>query len=263
MKRKINRYDVFIDTLSKNFSQINNFQLTQEEGIGKTLFDFIIKRLAEINSFKILFSNYYIPSASKSITDDLNEISKSKYRYLITISKDDLKENYYETIRLGYIGMFHKYENYIDELLIHAENLNLDINDKGQPLIKYIEENFNFKFKDWKHSPTISRLNWICICNKHYDGYPTKEPKNIQYISLPNHEKMKFTKDDFVRDIDMLIKIYELMLQAVLNFVMYKVTFEFSESENFEDEELRQKHLNTKTTVNLMLNKFIEIFKSL
>ncbi|HYD90734.1 MAG TPA: hypothetical protein VEA37_04510, partial [Flavobacterium sp.] len=109
MKRKINRYDVFIDTLSKNFSQINNFQLTQEEGIGKTLFDFIIKRLAEINSFKILFSNYYIPSASKSITDDLNEISKSKYRYLITISKDDLKENYYETIRLGYIGMFHKY----------------------------------------------------------------------------------------------------------------------------------------------------------
>jgi hypothetical protein len=172
--KKQNRYDIFIDNLSQEFSKINNFQLTQEEGNGKTVFNFVIKRIAEINSLKSLFVNYYLPAASKAVIDDLNEIQKSKYRYLISLSKEDLKENYYKTIRLGYIGMFHKYENYIDDLISKSELLISDLNENGLSLGKYCELHFNYKIKDWRNSPTISRLNWISICNKHYDGFPYK-----------------------------------------------------------------------------------------
>ena len=63
---------------------IPNFNLTQEEGTGKIIFDFVIKRLAEIHSLKTLFISYYLPAASEAVADDLTEIQTSKYKSLST-----------------------------------------------------------------------------------------------------------------------------------------------------------------------------------
>ncbi len=262
MKQK-NQFDTFIDKLTKEFSQIKNFNLTQEEGNGKILFDFIVKRMAEIIAFKGLFVHYYLPAASKSVVDDLKEIEKSRYRHLILLSKEDLKENYYETIRLGYIGMFHKYENYVDDLLEHFELLISGISDSAVSLRIYVEKVFKYKIKDWQNSPTIKRLNWISICNKHYDGFPRKEPKHHDYLYLPENERMKFNKDDFIEDIELLISHYTSILDLVFAFAIHKITCEAItfETDEFTDTETNEKfkEIITKLTDNVF--KMIELNK--
>ena len=257
--KKLNKYDNLIEKLSAEFSKIKNFHLTQDDEKGKKIFTFLIKRLAEIYSFKTLFTHYYLPAASKSVIDDLNELSKSKYKHLIQISREELKENYYETIRLAYIGMFHKYENYLDDLIIHAELLISELDESEVSLTKYVEQNFQHKIKDWKSSPTISRLNWISNCNKHYDGYPRKTPKHSSYLHLPDNEKMKFTKDDFIRDIDMLISHYTLSLQTVFIFAMHKIAFDGKtfEIDEFTDIELNQKLIDGKNQMDEQVRKLI------
>jgi hypothetical protein len=235
----------------------------QDDETGKKLFNFIVKRIAEIHSFKSLFTHYYLPAASKAVVDDLNEIQKSKYKHLLIISREELKENYYETIRLGYIGMFHKYENYIADLILHAELLAFDENEISLPLTKYVEQEFNYKIKDWKISPTINRLNWISNCNKHYDGYPKKEPKHPSYSHLPDNERMKFTKDDFVKDIEALIKHYTSILQTVFLFAAHKMTFENMTFEigEFTDPEQHQKLIDGKKAMDENVLKIIELNK--
>ncbi|MBC7748728.1 MAG: hypothetical protein H7Z76_09175 [Methylotenera sp.] len=120
-----NKYDIFIESLTKQFSAIPNFHLTQEDGPGKILFNGMVKRIAELNSLKSLYINYYIPTALKATNDDIIEISKSKYESLISLTEQDLKENYYETVRLGYVAAYHKYEIFIKELIARAFFLSL------------------------------------------------------------------------------------------------------------------------------------------
>ena len=258
-----NRYDIFIDKLTQEFAQITNFNLYQDDKKAKEIFNFIVKRFGEIHSFKTLFTNYYILAASKSVIDDANEIQKSKYKHLLVISKEDLKENYYETIRLGYIGMFHKYENYVNDVIVNAELLISELNETSTSLTKYIELTFNYKIKDWKNSSSINRLNWITICNKHYDGFPKKEPKHVSYIHLPENEKIKLTKEDFIQDIDILIKHYNLILQIVFTLALYKTTFDgkdFTINE-FTDLELHQKIIDGKNQMHEQALKLIELSK--
>jgi hypothetical protein len=260
-----NRYDTFIDNLTTEFSQIKNLQMMQDDETGQKLFNFIVKRIAEIHSFKSLFANYYLPAASKAVADDLNEINKSRYKHLLAVSREELKENYYETIRLGYIGMFHKYENYVTDLILHAELLATDEERRGLTLTKYVEQEFNYKIKDWKNSPTINRINWISNCNKHYDGYPTKEPKHPSYSHLPDNERMKLTKDDFVRDIQALISHYSSILQTVFLFASHKMTFEHMtfEINEFTDLDVHQKLLDGKKSMHETVLKVIELNKAI
>ena len=247
-----NRYDIFIEKLSKEFSQIDK--------IGKSLFNFVIKRLTEINTFKGLFTHYYLPAAAKAVANDLRDWQTSKYKHLVEITKEELKENYYETIRLGYIGMFHKYENYVNDLILNAELLISELDDGEIPLTQFTEKVFNYKIKDWKNSPTVGRLNWIAICCKHYDGYPVKQPKHLVYTHLPDTEKLKFTKDDFVRDIDLLISQYNLMLQFVLLLAMYKMAFGGDiRRDQFQEHLSDQKLIEGKILLHNQILKVIEL----
>lgn len=265
MKRQ-NKYDRLIDNLSLEFAKIPNFNLTQKDEKGRVIFNFVVKRIAEIQSFKSLFSQYYLQSASKAVADDLQEIIKSKYRHLLIVSKEDLKENYYETIRLGYVGMFHKYENFIDDLITHAELLaKADDEEQLTPLLKYVHENFGYKIKDWKNSSVINRLNWIANCNKHYDGYPRKTPKHPWYEHYDESLKLKLTKEDFVRDIDFLVSEYHLMLQLVFMFAMHQMVYESSTFTFDEDadEELKGKFEDQKLAYNYKIKDLLEQLKSL
>ena len=259
--KKTNKYDQLIEALATKFSNIKNFNLLQEDDKGKKIWTFITKRLAEIHSFKTLFTHYYLPAASKSVVDDLNELKKSKYKHLIKISREELKENFYDTIRLAYIGMFHKYENYVDDLILHAELLISDLDESGTPLTKYIEQTFQYRVKDWKNSPTISRLNWISNCNKHYDGYPLKIPKHSSYFHLADDEKMRFTKEEFMRDIELLISHYTYMLQTVFMFAMHKMTYreKIFEIDELTDIELTQKLIDGKKQMDEQVKKIIEL----
>lgn len=232
--KKTNKYDVFIDEIIFEFSKIKGFNITQTNSKGKVLFDFIVKRISDIYSYRNLFINKYIPLSLNSVNSDLVEFKKSKHKDFIKLSKEDLRENYYETIRLAYIGLFHKYENYVNDLLIKAsflisnelEENKVKVNAEEKNLDEYSKKVFDYDIRNWeKCSKTIHRVNWICNSNKHWDGYPKKKKKPNEYFNYPESEKMKLTKDDLVRDIDAVILHYKLILQLVLYIALHKMYF--------------------------------------
>lgn len=103
---KYNPIDSLIEKLSENFAKVKGFDKLQESEEGKRLFDFIIKSISEMESLETLFLNYYIPSANKSITDSWNQVSKSKYKHLLNISKEDLKKTFTKLLDLDMLDFF-------------------------------------------------------------------------------------------------------------------------------------------------------------
>lgn len=90
--QKYNPIDMLVQRLTENFAKVKDFDKLQESEEGKRLFDLIIKSTSEMENFQILFLNYYIPSANKSIADSWKQVSTSKYKHLLNISKEELKK---------------------------------------------------------------------------------------------------------------------------------------------------------------------------
>ncbi|MBK9192307.1 MAG: hypothetical protein IPM77_12820 [Crocinitomicaceae bacterium] len=221
--KKENRFDRLFENLKSNLSGIMNFHLLLEDEKGQQIYKFITNRIAELQGFKTLMVNYYLPAASKSIVDDRRELEQSKYKHLIKMSKEDFKENYYETVRLGYVGMFHKFENFIRDLIISADLLFNADEEEITSIENFAKTEFNYEIRKWQNYVTINRLNWICNCIKHYDALPIKSHKPKIYESLPIQEKIKFNKEDFVRDIEMLASNYQIIMQTVFFIGSYKM----------------------------------------
>lgn len=262
-KPKQNFYDHFIDELIERFSRIPNFNLTQEDELGKEQFNFVLRRFTEVHSLKSLFINYYIPASNKSIADDLNQISKSKYKSQIRLTREELKENYYETVRLGYVAVFHKFEAFIAECLEMAEKLTKDVgSDSKMTVVKFAEKELDFKIKNWRIFPSVERINWVCNCVKHYDGYPRKEPKPYAFNHFSEQNKLRLTKEDFVRDVKELDEIYLTYLQLIYTIAMYKMMKERGFDESFINDEKRLEYTEKKKKLDEQINKYIDHFRA-
>lgn len=262
---KENRIDKFIEDLAGRFSKIPNFHLTQEDEKGIILFNFITKRFSELQAFRDLITTYYLPAASKSTIDGLNEIKKSKYRKLIKLTQEDLRENYNETIRLGYIGVFHKFESFMRDLVINAETLISGIETNNNSLEKYVKEKFDFRIVDWKNYPTVIRINWICNCIKHYDGLPIKEPIPKTYRHLDKNKRMVFSREEFIKDIDKLVEQNISILQLTFMFATYKMAFDSKdyETDSNNNSDFSKKIADGKTKLDETLKKLIQLNKEL
>jgi hypothetical protein len=266
-KKKSNRFDLLIDSLNIEFSKIpNDINLLQSDPKGKELFIFAIKRILEIQSFKQLFLKYYIPASQKSAADVLNEIQKSKNKNLIVLTQEDLKENLYETVRLGYVGLYHKYENYRNELIDKAEDLFGDVNQDNTSLKlkEFSERVFNFKIRNPNYSKTIERINWICNCVKHTDGYPKRYPRPEGFETLPENQKLKLDKVDFERDASAMADLYPFILNIVFKIAGYKIFSEkdsYPISNEYKDVALEKKFESEKINVKCIIINMIESLK--
>lgn len=216
--KKNNPIDILVENLIKQFSQINNFSLTQDDPLGNKMFNFVVKHISEIHSFKNLFIQYYLPAASRASQDFQKNLKSSKYKHLINITNQELKENYYETIRLGYVGAYHKYESYLKDLLrilneffkeIDFENNFLDINSYLKNLIdKDLLKTINsFKISE--------KINWISNCVKHYDGFPVKEPTPDYLQYFDRSKKIAIESSEFKADLDNLAAQCQLILSIL------------------------------------------------
>ena len=221
MKRpKVNQIDLLIEALAKGFSGIQDFHKFQESEEGRKLWNLIVMSTSEFESFQTLFLNYYIPATNQSIADSWRQINDSKYKKLMNISKDDLKENLYETIRLGYVGLFHKYESYLKNLV---EAVNFLLNDlfKENNLLsieKYCRKKYNVDiYKSHNLFTITSKINYISNCIKHYDGYPIKEPVHPEFKYLDNSKRIRIDKDVFRTDIKRLKIHCESLLNQVIS----------------------------------------------
>lgn len=240
-KPRRNSIDQLINNLAVEFSRIPNFDLTQTDKDGNRLFNFVITKFSEIQDFRTLYQRYFIPSTNKAIADAKKEIRTSFYKNLLNITESQLKENYYDTIRLGYVGLFHKVENFTKDLLREA-NLVFNNGKTGKDSIEnFFEKEYNFKFNNWYSDIWIYKINWISNCVKHYDGYPKKEPKYEYLKHLPENEKIRIDHKEFYKDIEYVANtFYQFKLSQVFSLAAFKML------KNDMNEEIMTEELNEK-----------------
>lgn len=261
-KKRKNIYDALVEGISTNLKKVDNFHLVYEQEGSKKLFEFYILRHCDLNLFKQLVITKYLPITHHVIAEETKAIRNSKYKHLLKISDDDLKESVYELIRLAYVGLFHKYENYIDNLLDCIINFHNDSFSSRKELEDFFHNTFGFKLKDWKNSRSLNRINWICNCIKHYDGYPLKEqgfPE--EFINYPKDQKIKLTSQNFKDDVDTILVFFRILFQVTPQIATLK---DYSTSSEEDLQLLGEKFINDRNNnFEIVKEKILTLFEVL
>jgi len=220
-KKRINIYDNLVEKMANASDPVQLANIYSDED-AKNLFEFYLKKHSDLLIYKQLYISTFFPAVNKVIALDKKAHRNSKYKKLLALSDEDFKENKYEVIRLAYVGLFHKYENFIESLIKYTLQLYKDDNKDKKEFEQVIQDRLDYKIKDWKNFKTIKSLNWINICIKHYDSYPLKRNEKeinqgvpIEYIDHPQNEKIKLSTQNFKEDIDKVLKIFEFMFSFV------------------------------------------------
>ncbi|MXS71631.1 hypothetical protein GSF70_10420 [Flavobacteriaceae bacterium W22] len=259
---KKNPIDTLVENLVKQFSQIPDFSLTQDDPLGNKMFNFVVRYISEISAFKNLFVQYYLPASLRASHDFQKNLKSSKYKHLINITNEELKENYYETIRLGYVGAYHKYESYLKDLLnildeffkdLDFENNFIDINSY---LKNIIEKDLLKTVNSFKIS---EKINWISNCVKHYNGFPIKQPIPINLQYFDHSRKIEIESSEFKEDLDKLVAQCQLILSILFMTGFHQVLsqeFILIKSQLKEENQHQEKVKKIKDDLFFVINGF-------
>ena len=265
MKKKVNSIDLLIENLQKEFSKIPNFELTQNDPLGKKLFDFVVRFVSEFHSYQDLFVQFYLPASIKAVQKFKRELRFSKYKSFFNLTEEEYKENYYETVRLGYVGAFHKYESFIKKLIPMMDEFfkELDFDNNFLPIKDYLKTEFGIDIKRTTHNFLITqKINWICNCVKHYDGFPIKEPIPRNYDYFDKTKKIQIDSKEFKSDMQHLIKHNQNMLTVFfyIGFHQYfGLEFEHIESQLKAEHKDREKIKMLRNIMGMGIKKIFEI----
>jgi len=264
-KKPSNKFDTLVEKLVPEFVKILNFELTQTDEVGNKMFNIITFRLAEVSAYKDLVCNHFIPATNKAIYDSRVDFQKSRYKNLLKTSHLDFQETLHDTVRLAYVGLFHKLENYINDVEKLPELLMGDLYETEGTVVQWAKKHFNFDIKDWKQFYITHKINWICNCVKHKDGFPIKLPKPSNFESTDESKRITVTPDEFKRDCDLLIQFYPLYLQAIFMFAQHKLAKEkpLLEKEWEQSPDLFLKQVETLASLETQMTNFLNILKQL
>ena len=232
-----NKFDIFVDKLIEGFLQLPNFDLTQKDELAHRLFNIISYKIADISSYKELVIKNFIPATNKAIHDAKRDIENSKYKQYLDIKQIDFKDTLYDTIRLSYVGVFHKLENYVNEISSVTEELFEGLHNSENTLNSWTKEHFNFNVKDWQQFDIVHKINWVSNCVIHRDSYPTKNPKPKGYENANEEEKIKISVKEFEDDCKLIIPFFPIYLQLMFLFAQHKIlTEDLQNNHDPEDE---------------------------
>ena len=261
-QKKQNRFDLLIEELYSEFSQIPNFQLIQEDENIKQMVSSIIFRIAEVSSYKSLVSSYYIPATNRAIVESKNDLKQSKYRAILNDSVINFKETLYETIRLFYVGLFHKFENYVNDVIQFSNMILLEEFEIESSIADWTGR-FGFGMKNWELFNEVHKVNWIANCVKHKDGFPVKDNPPLCFKHLDKDNRIELTKDDFLQDSKNLIEFYPKYLQIIFMFVKHKIIK--TELQNKNDYKTNKRKYESQIEqlkkLEEVINKLVEVYK--
>ncbi len=264
-KRPINRFDSFVDRLVQEFIKIPNFELTQTDEIGNKMFNIITFRIAEVSSYKELVCNHFIPATNKAIFDSKLDFQNSRYKALLRTSQLDFQETLYDTIRLAYVGLFHKLENFINDVIQLPELIMGDLYETDGTVYNWAKDKFNFDLKDWRQFYITHKINWVCNCVKHKDGFPVKEPKPIGFQYTDEKQRIRIGPDEFKKDCELLIDFYPIYIQAIFMFAQNKLATEkpIVKEEWVHSLDLYEKQLENLNYLESKMIEFVNLLKKM
>lgn len=263
-RKKQNQFDSLVENLVQEFTKIPNFDLTQTDEIANKLFNKITFRISDITAYKDLVCSHFIPATNKAIFNSKMDFQKSQYKHYLKTDNIDFKETLHDTIRLSYVGLFHKLENYVNDI-VQMANLILDDNENSKISIeKWAKDEFDFSLKNWRQFKTTFKINWIANCVKHKDGFPIKEPIPEEYSNIDKSMRIELTKEEFKNDCEALIKLYPMFLQIFFIIAQHKSGFEepINEEDYKYSPELYQKQIENKNKVELKIRAFISLLQT-
>lgn len=225
-KKNVSKFDNLVEKLIQEFIKIPNFNLTQTDEIGNKIFNIIIQRIAEVTSYKDLVCHHFIPATNKTIFDAKKDFQNSRYKLLLNSKEIDFEETLYDTIRLAYVGLFHKLENYINDVAKIPDLIFGSQFETEGTVAKWAKDKFRFDLKDWQQFYITHKINWISNCVKHKDSLPIKEPKPAGFRYADESKRIRIKPDEFKRDCELLIQFYPIYLQTMFMFAQHKIMTE-------------------------------------
>lgn len=264
-KKTPNKFDSLVERLIAEFIKIPNFDLTSTDEVANKAFNIITFRIAEVTSYKELVCQHFIPATNKSIFDAQKDFQNSKYKFLLKTRDLDFKETLHDTVRLAYVGLFHKLENYINDVIKLPELIFVELYETDGTVVKWAKDKFKFDIKDWQQFYITHKINWICNCVKHKDGFPVKEPKPLSFKYADETQRIKVSPDDFKHDCELLIQFYPVYIQSMFMFAQHKLATEkplvkedYEYSPGFYEEQVQR--LND---LDEKMKHFVELLKSM
>jgi hypothetical protein len=98
-------------------------------------------------------------------------------------------------------------------------------------------------FGNWQLFSVSHKINWICNCEKHYDGFPKKIPKPFGCEHYPENKRLELTVTDFKNDCEKLLDKCPIYLTMYLTIAQLK-NFDDTLEPDLWDDELGQTQIN-------------------
>jgi len=262
MKRhKQNKFDQLVENLVKEFTKIPNFDLTQTDKVANQIFNRATFRIADISAYKDLVCSHFIPATNKAIYKSKQDFKKSRYSSLLKTTHLDFHETLHDTIRLSYVGLFHKLENYINDVIEITDLIFKEVIETEGTIEKWAKDNFNFNIKNWRQFYITQKINWIANCVKHKDGLPIKEPIPFEFKYSDKNKRIEISPEEFKKDCEILIEFYPVYLQIMFIFARHKIVFEkpIKKEDYKHSPDLYQKQLESRNLMEEKIRNFIKL----
>ncbi|OQY94023.1 MAG: hypothetical protein B6D37_09820 [Sphingobacteriales bacterium UTBCD1] len=264
-KKPLNKFDALVEKLVQEFIKIPNFDLTSSDEVVNRAFNIIAFRIADISSYKELVCQHFIPATNKAIFEGQRDFNNSRYKFLLKTKDHDFKETLYDTIRLAYVGLFHKLENYINDVIQVSEVIFGELYETNGTVTQWAKEKFNFDIRNWQQFSITHKINWICNCVKHKDGLPVKLPKPDRFKYDDETQRIKITPEEFKQDCELLIKFYPVYLQAIFLFAQHKLATEKPlKKEDYEfSPDLYELQVENRNKLETAIQGFVKLLKDM
>ena len=225
---KLNPLDHAIKKWAAVFNGIEGYQSKDED--VRYAGTFIATKILSLEQSRSLTINSFVPAVNKIICDTKKQLSTSIYKQAIqTALENNLQVIKEDTVRLGYVMFFHKYENFVKEYMLYVEKRNQEYTkETGQTFFDFCKLRFGFNPFSWWKYPIIHKVNFISNCTKHHDGKcKLDNPKNTKpsmYANIDESEVIKPDISQFKNDTYVIIQSISNQLVHILeNAVMIRV----------------------------------------
>lgn len=167
-----------------------------------------------------LYVENFIPEAGKVDIESKQELEKIKREYGLSIQNSSLASD--ETIRFGYIALYHKIENSRKELMRTMLPI---FNIEEKEFLNSFKANFNIDFHKPKEG-IIYKFSWIADCTKHQNAIASERAKPpIEFENYPRGKQISIDKSTFLKDSKNLRNTFkELCLKAAIVCVIKELT---------------------------------------
>lgn len=227
-----NPLDRQIEVFATEFAKIPDFKKKMEDKDLNEVHSFVAISMVTMRSYTELVIQSFIPAVDRQIEETKRYIKSSKYKSVLSIINHDFNRIKFDTIRNGYVTLFHKYETFVKDLLKLYDRVLPAEGDSPESFERYCKRRFKFDAQEWYRYPSVHRVNFVSNCAKHWDG------KCISRFAIPDIYS-HLTTDDYINNTTKDLRedcaglLESISLLAIIyGFCMQIRTFE--ESNNYD-----------------------------